>query len=491
MVQTYGLVHCRGGGRGCVSILLLITPGHARTNTNLPLNLPISSYAVNLITSTPRKPCEWDGNLVLPSQRAQQRLRADAGVQLVGLDSDRIDAICAQHVWLQESLGLRYLAGGIGFDETDYGILTVQPGSKGQLMGTVDLGPGLTESILGLSDVSKVDQALNAFALSTQLCMAQMNDARDFEYTWGDPHLMVQFTHWLTECESNLVALPAQLTVYAVEAEKRGVRTWWYKRDDQCVADAKTGFGKQVADVLEATGYAKEAEFCNVLREFFEALDLSGIPQDDREARVDRMIDWLADKAMIRFLESVPCNKTYAKTSSDPEKCTPLFNDRWRQSNDVENHFSAFKQILRKGMQLYSSAYRHNIVPLTLCNKASPTDAFLALKKLLIVHKVHVTIFGGRCKMTDPWHRFQHEMSVPGQLGYSRPIARGHSYEQKSYCNDITNLSEWSTGQTRTQAHKVTTLAGKRARADTTATPKYRNHCTLGNTKLYTDNDPT
>ncbi|KAI8816778.1 uncharacterized protein EV422DRAFT_509609 [Fimicolochytrium jonesii] len=100
------------------------------------------------------------------------------------------NVICAQHARLQESLGLRYLAGGIGVDETDYRISTVE-------------------------------QALNAFELSTQLCMAQMNDARDFEYTWGDPRLTVQFTHWLPECESNLVALPAQLTVYAVGAEKR------------------------------------------------------------------------------------------------------------------------------------------------------------------------------------------------------------------------------------------------------------------------------
>ncbi|KAI8816777.1 uncharacterized protein EV422DRAFT_509608 [Fimicolochytrium jonesii] len=743
------------------------------------------------------------------------------------------NVICAQHARLQESLGLRYLAGGIGVDETDYGISTVQRGSKGRLTGTVE-------------------QALNAFELSTQLCMAQMNDAQDVEYTWGDPRLTVQFTHWLTECESNLVALLAQLTVYAVGAEKQvttkrreietgaiafeagtvltapssqrpaaalgayesdavktnnlrtavekiltecanwqlklaqppdvtdnpldllpstwlllqhkdelvslcrnaleyflaarlhllprakklqlwtfansqrlksqivfacfveapnhqqntailrvlleefqkrsipvisvlcdgashslatrgldqpkfinaiwraeldavvkegrkkaeiveclkeeaheyilqsraqqwdgmpygiGTRfvphlpagletllrnyrsegapffatlletlhvfgridlfnmsaflpgqrghpvnlartltisalivaantnrtsmsplrewlthirverrlaerrragndffsslyvpernpcnrdlpliisidldhvmkqfikhvttsrcgahlrkeawlsiagmpehnevfgTWWYKRDDQCVPDAKTGFCKQVADILETTGYATEAEFCNVLREFFEALDLSGILQDDREARVDRMIDWLADKTPYAYRHSrLTCPSALLHNE---ETALPI-------------ELLEATLILcfgRKAMIRFLESGRDQV------NKASPTDAFLALKKLLIVHKVHVTIFGGRCKMADPWHRFQHKMSVPGQLGYSRPVAHGHSYEQKSYCKDITNLSEWSTGQTRTQASKVTTLAGKRARADTTATP--------------------
>ncbi|KAI8816780.1 uncharacterized protein EV422DRAFT_509429, partial [Fimicolochytrium jonesii] len=245
-------------------------------------------------------------------------------------------------------------------------------------------------------------------------------------------HIMKRFNkHVTTSGFGAHLRKEAWLSIAGMPEHDGVFGTWWYKRDNQCDADAKTGFCKQVADILEATGYAKEAEFCNVLREFFEALDLSGISQDDREGRVDRMIDWLADKvlpfmygepcllhlpqtpyayrhsrltcppallhdeetalpielleatlilcfgrrAMIRFLESVPCNKTYAETSPDPEKCTPVFNDCWRQSNDVENHFSAFNQILGKGGR-------------GQVNKASPTDAFLALKKLLIVHKM-------------------------------------------------------------------------------------------------------
>ncbi|KAI9104607.1 hypothetical protein DFS34DRAFT_603819, partial [Phlyctochytrium arcticum] len=179
---------------------------------------------------------------------------------------------------------------------------------------------------------------------------------------------------------------------------------WWWNRDSQNVADAKDGCSAAVEKLLLEAGCPEEALLCRLLREAFESFDKSGLSEEERVARINRLLAWLTPKvcgffynepcsshlpqipyhlrqvtprpqtdyqpdtclpielieatlslcygrmAIVQYLESHPQNIIYQQqlSSSPPSAHIPLFNDRWRQSNDVENLFSQLKANLGK-----------------------------------------------------------------------------------------------------------------------------------------------
>ncbi|KAI9094733.1 hypothetical protein DFS34DRAFT_628855 [Phlyctochytrium arcticum] len=255
---------------------------------------------------------------------------------------------------------------------------------------------------------------------------------------------------------------------------------WWWNRDSQNVADAKDGCSAAVEKLLLEAGCPEEALLCRLC---------SGLSEEERVARINRLLAWLTPKvcgffynepcsshlpqipyhlrqvtprpqtdyqpdtclpielieatlslcygrmAIVQYLESHPQNIIYQQqlSSSPPSAHIPLFNDRWRQSNDVENLFSQLKANL---------------------GKALPSETFRTLRNLKFLQSM--------------------DMQENGAMGYSRPGRRGHAYEQKEFCKDISRLGEWNTGKTGAQPREADTLARKRVRDDNTAAPCQR-----------------
>ena len=65
--------------------------------------------------------------------------------------------------------------------------------------------------------------------------------------------------------------------------------------DKQSVAFAKSVFARDVQEVMKRSGYAKEAYFCKLIHEWFEAEVAAGISADDRVQRRLDLRDWLLE----------------------------------------------------------------------------------------------------------------------------------------------------------------------------------------------------
>ncbi|KAI9092391.1 hypothetical protein DFS34DRAFT_667538 [Phlyctochytrium arcticum] len=116
-------------------------------------------------------PTSWEGNFILPSVRTIQRNRASLPIQIVGMDPEWMDQIAADFKAKQAAVGQRQLVGGVGVDETDYGVVTVQR-RDGKLIGTIDLGPDLNRDVLSLPNVSETEELINAYELQVQALSA-------------------------------------------------------------------------------------------------------------------------------------------------------------------------------------------------------------------------------------------------------------------------------------------------------------------------------
>ena len=65
--------------------------------------------------------------------------------------------------------------------------------------------------------------------------------------------------------------------------------------DKQSVAFAKSVFARDVQEVMKRSGFSKEANFCKLIFEWFEAEDVAGIPAYDRVQRRLDLRDWLLE----------------------------------------------------------------------------------------------------------------------------------------------------------------------------------------------------
>jgi len=182
----------------------------------------------------------------------------------------------------------------------------------------------------------------------------------------------------------------------------------WYKRDEQKVADAKVAVSKPIETEFRKRQWEKEADVCMIIREAWEAFDTSGISEERRAGYIERLRVYLMD-IVEPVIYNEPCseylpqaryeermdkskeatearknleknclptgiledlliniygrmflweelsnrqqNKLYDEAHQDDSKRLPIFNDRWRQSNDVENLFSQWKAIMGKDSQ--------------------------------------------------------------------------------------------------------------------------------------------
>jgi hypothetical protein len=74
-----------------------------------------------------------------------------------------------------------------------------------------------------------------------------------------------------------------------------GFTSQWYLRDGQNVANARIFFKVEVENALQELNYVKEAQFCKVFREFYEAADSKGLSDNERKLRIQQFLHYLHD----------------------------------------------------------------------------------------------------------------------------------------------------------------------------------------------------
>ncbi len=86
---------------------------------------------------------------------------------------------------------------------------------------------------------------------------------------------------------------------------KENFCTNWYDRDKQNVPQAALFFSSSVESKLRANGNATEADFCLLIREFFEVYDKSGISQNCRIERVQKFLDYFEHDFLMHLYSIV------------------------------------------------------------------------------------------------------------------------------------------------------------------------------------------
>ena len=90
-------------------------------------------------------------------------------------------------------------------------------------------------------------------------------------------------------------------TIYYTKRDKEHFNTDWYERDKQNVPQAALFFSSSVEFQLREAGDTAEADFCLLIREYFEVFDKSGISHEYRLERVEQFLDYFETDFLLHL----------------------------------------------------------------------------------------------------------------------------------------------------------------------------------------------
>ena len=138
--------------------------------------------------------------------------------------------------------------------------------------------------------------------------------------------------------------------------------------DRQSNSLALTTFSKEVEEAMKKNGDYKEAEFCNLLREWYSAEDDCGISSMDRTRKRFALREWLLQDVNFRefpppgaYVKGMPVIM-YEGLLTSIERKTQLYefvkcgtyNQRAVTTRDVENFFGTFNELDPQGHRVVS-----------------------------------------------------------------------------------------------------------------------------------------
>ncbi|KAK7105400.1 hypothetical protein V1264_016787 [Littorina saxatilis] len=129
--------------------------------------------------------------------------------------------------------------------------------------------------------------------------------------------------------------------------------------DKQSVEFAKRVIGQDVEDFMVRHGYHKEASFCRLLRQWFQAEDDPGIPAEERCRRRLKLRAWLLQGVdfghfppLTRYIRGIPAVTyegllTHCERKIQLYECCPghAYNARALGSQEVEQLFCTFRDL--------------------------------------------------------------------------------------------------------------------------------------------------
>jgi len=174
--------------------------------------------------ATANRPADWEGILVMPSWRTIQARIARSKVVVIGIDEGRIKLIKEKYEEILPSLEGRELFFGLGFDESDFGIVQIMREADGTIHGVVRLGQGFKddEKVFCNIDAREVEEDLKDIDEVATKLLDRLNGYEGEmpkKNIWSDGQK--QIGDWLETMESKLRENLEELAAYEVQAKAR------------------------------------------------------------------------------------------------------------------------------------------------------------------------------------------------------------------------------------------------------------------------------